>query len=80
MASGEPQEKDMLEYVERFNELEEQRDGIDFEIQDLLEELDTQKSFEIIKEETKLEELPESSKVAKLIKKIVERQQEIEAQ
>ena len=41
MASGEPQAKDMLEYVDRFNELEEQRDGLDFEIQDLLEELDT---------------------------------------
>ena len=63
-----------------FNELEEQRDGLDFEIQDLLEELDVTTTFEEIKEGTKIEELPENSKVATLIKKIVDRQQEIEAQ
>lgn len=32
MASGEPQASDMLEYVDMFQKLEEQREGLDFEI------------------------------------------------
>ena len=79
MATGEAQEQDLLEYVDLFNELEEQRDGLDFQIQDLLRELDTQKTFEEIEKGTKLEELPEDSKVTALVSKIVERQQEIQA-
>ena len=73
MATGEAQEQDLLEYVDLFNELEEQRDGLDFQIQDLLRELDTQKTFEEIEKGTKLEELPEDSKVTALVSKIVER-------
>ena len=80
MAAGEAQEQDLLEYVDLFNELEEQREGLDFEIQDLLKELDTQKTFEGVEKGTKLEDLPEDSKVAALVNKIQERQQEIQAQ
>ena len=79
MATGEAREQDLLEYVDLFNELEEQRDGLDFQIQDLLRELDTQKTFGGIEKGTKLEELPEDSKVTALVSKIVERQQEIQA-
>ena len=45
MASGEVQERPMANYTETLRNLDEQRQGLDFEIQDLLAEMDTQASF-----------------------------------
>ena len=41
MATGEPQAADMLKYIDLFQELENNREGLDFEIQDLLDDIDT---------------------------------------
>ena len=41
MASGEVQERPMKHYTDHIKELDEKRQGLDFEIQDLLAEIDT---------------------------------------
>ena len=41
MATGEAQEAEMEVYLNKFKELDEKREGLDFEIHDILEEMDT---------------------------------------
>ena len=57
MASGEVQERPMKHYTDHIKELDEKRQGLDFEIQDLLAEIDTQASFEGMDPTQKPEEL-----------------------
>ena len=45
MVGGEVQEFAMVEYTNKMKELDDKRLGMDFEIQDLLAEMDTQASF-----------------------------------
>ena len=79
IASGECQEPAMQVYVDRLRDLDEKREGLDFEIQDMLLELDTQATFADITQDAKLTDLPKDSKVGTLVGKLVERQKEIEA-
>ena len=79
MAPGNLQDKSMMEYVKVFKELDERRQGLDFEIQDLLKEVDTQASYaDHDPETTNLESFAPDSKIALLISKIIERKKEIE--
>ena len=80
MASGEVQERPMQHYTENIKDLDEKRQGLDFEIQDLLAEMDTQASFEGLDPDQKHEELTKDSKISILVDKLIERQKEIEAQ
>ena len=74
MASGEVQQKDMHEYLDVLRKLDDRREGLDFEIQDLLEDLDTNASYEGLEPETtKPSDFPPDSKVGQLIEKILER-------
>jgi len=45
LTSGEIFEKGLQDYVNLFNELDGKREGLDFEIEDLLAELDTVQQF-----------------------------------
>ena len=45
-ASGEVQEQQMQHYINVFRDLDEKREGLDFEIQDMLTDLDTQGIYE----------------------------------
>ena len=64
----------MHQYLDTLRQLDERREGLDFQIQDLLEDLDTSASFEGVDPETaKASEFPEDSKVGQLIAKILER-------
>ena len=56
----------MQVYLNMFRELDEKREGLDFEIHDMLEEMDTQASFMDL-ENAKIEEIPVDSKVGQLI-------------
>ena len=41
MADGNAQESNFKKYIDVLNDLDERREGLDFEISDLLEEIDT---------------------------------------
>jgi hypothetical protein len=62
-----------------FRKLDEKRQGLDFEIHDMLQEMDTQASFQDL-ESVAAENIPQDSMVGQLIGKLVTRQKEIEAQ
>jgi len=70
MAMGEHIQEDIKHYLNSFNELEEHRQGLDFEIEDLVKEMDMEKYFAKIPENIKLEDVKPDSKVGKLINKI----------
>lgn len=54
------------------------REGLDFEITDMLHELDTVASFQDLPENVELKDIPANSRVNQLVSKIVERNKEIE--
>ena len=65
----------MQRYVDLVRNLDEQRKGLDFEIHDILEEIDTEQTFEKIDpRDAKVEQFEEGSKVRVLIDKMIQRQ------
>ena len=71
----------MCKYTDNLRDLDIKRNGLDFEIQDLLAELDTEATFQNLDPESGvIGDLPETSKIGILVKKLIERQKEIEAQ
>lgn len=69
-----------MEYIKIFNDLDEKRDGLDFEIHDMIAEIDTEQAFKHLPLDMPAEDLDRYSTLAKLIGKIKERQAEIERQ
>ena len=69
----------MLRYVDNLRELDERREGLDFEIHDILEDINPQASFEG-QEGIPPEQFAPDSKVSQLIKKVQLRQIEIQEQ
>ena len=63
----------MHRYIDSMRDLEEKRSGLDIQVDQLLEEIDTAKSFENIDPETQYKDLPEDSKVKQLVAKLIER-------
>ena len=63
IASGEVHSTPTAIYLDRLKSLDELRAGLDVEITDMLAEMDTQASFKDIEQDTKIEELPDGSKV-----------------
>ena len=61
MASGEVQDRPLHKYLDDLRDLDEKRLGLDFEIQDLLAEIDTEASFNNVDPEQAVEDLPEDS-------------------
>ena len=55
MAMGEHIQEDIKHYLNSFNQLEEQRQGLDFEIEDLVKELVLEKYFNIMPENIKID-------------------------
>ena len=81
MASGDVQEGLVNHYIENLRDLDEKRAILDFQIQDMLHEMDTAATYENINPDDKLEDLPqEKSQIKQLVDKLVERQKELEAQ
>ena len=71
----------MHDFVDRFRIVDEKCAGMDFEIADLLQELDTEATYqELNPEEAELDALPKDGKINQLVDKIMERQKEMEAQ
>ena len=66
MVGDDAEDPEMQVYVDLFRKLDEKRQGLDFEINDILVELDTVASFEEL-EHKKIEDIPEESLVGKLI-------------
>ena len=61
----------MSQYVDVFRDLDEKRQGLDFEIHELLEDIDTQATFE--GQNPASASFESDSKVGMLINKMVER-------
>jgi hypothetical protein len=75
-ASREFLERELNKYITIFNQLEEQREGLDFEIADLIQEIDLEKFYTKGVPEMKMDELPADSKLRTLIQKVRERERE----
>jgi translation elongation factor EF-Tu-like GTPase len=60
--------------------MEERREGLDFEISDLLQEINFEKSYNKVVHVTGLSELKPDSKIKRLIDKMLERNQELALQ
>ena len=71
---------EISEYLQIFNKLERERQGLDFEIEDLLKELNLEKHFEEQKGIQNLDDVPKESKLGQLIGKMIERNQELALQ
>jgi hypothetical protein len=78
MASGEVYDPLMNAYVTNLKELDCKREGLDFEISDMLQEMDTVASFADIPENSKIEDIPINTKIGTLVNKVIERNAEIE--
>ena len=71
----------MLRYIEQFQDLDEKREGLDFEINDLLHEIDPinilegkdGQRIEDGQEPMSLDQIPPDSKVDILVKKMIAR-------
>ena len=81
----------MVDYTNKMKDLDEKRQGMDVEIQDLLAEMDTQASFKDVNPnpdqnpdvkdgEAEMTQTQPPSQVRQLIEKLIERQKEIDAQ
>ena len=55
MARGEHIQDDIKHYLNSFNQLEEQRQGLDFEIEDLVKEMDMERYFNKMPENIKID-------------------------
>jgi hypothetical protein len=78
MASGEVYDPLMKAYVTNLKELDCKREGLDYEISDMLQEMDTIASFADIPENSKIEDIPLNTKIGTLVNKVIERNAEIE--
>ena len=58
------------DYINVFNDLDQEREGMDFEIQELLDDLDTKKEFNKLDRGMDPKKLPEGSKLKVLIDKM----------
>lgn len=67
---------EMKDYLSTFEELEDKREGLDFEIGDILAELDTEKHYSRLKNGN-LSDIKPGSKLGRLIDKMMERTIEI---
>jgi tRNA C32,U32 (ribose-2'-O)-methylase TrmJ len=66
--------------LETFDQLEKERRGLDFEIEDLIKEMDMEKYYNNVQNALKLEDINPDSKLGKLIRKMRERAEEINKQ
>lgn len=64
-------------YLDTFHRLDQERKGLDFEIEDLMREMDLEKYYAKVKDLDKVEQIDENSKLGQLVKKMRQRQQEI---
>ena len=64
---------DIKHYLSVFDNLEDQRQGLDFELEDLVKEMDMEKHFALIPENIKLEDIAPTSKIGRLIDKMIAR-------
>jgi hypothetical protein len=71
----------MQKYTDNLRDLDLKRKGLDFDISEMLAEIDTEAIFENLDPESGvIGDLPEDSKIGILVAKLIERQKELEAQ
>ena len=63
----------MKHYTDQIKDLDEKREGLEFEITDLLAEMDTQASYDGVDPDTEADALPKDTKVGQLVEKLVQR-------
>ena len=64
--------------MDDLRDLDEKREGLDFEIHELLAEIDTEATYSNIDPDAIVDQLPEDSKIGLLVNKLVARQKELE--
>lgn len=80
LAKHEHYADEIKDYLETFDKLEEARQGLDFEIEDLLKELNLDKLYQENEGIQSLEDLPKDSKLSVLISKMMERNTDLTEQ
>ena len=80
MASGNHFEPEIKHYLETFHRLDQERKGLDFEIEDLLKEMDLEKYYAKVQTLDSVDQIDENTKLGKLVRKMRARQQEIAKQ
>jgi len=71
----------LKEYIAAYNDLDEERKGLDFEMEDLLKEIDTEKEFKHMGVNfANMTDVPKQSKLSQLMDKIKERNVNLKSQ
>lgn len=72
--TGKNYNKKLQEYIATYNELDEERKGLDFDMEEILHEMDTEKEFKNVGVDfANMSEVPKNSKLSKLMDTIKER-------
>lgn len=64
LAGGKEHIADQLQdFITKFEVLDQQREGLDFEISDMMLQLDIEAQYRKVKQDAKLEDLPQDSQI-----------------
>ena len=63
MATGDHFDPDIKKYLDTFHKLDQERQGLDFEIEDLLKEMDLEKHYAKVVQAESVEQIDEKSKL-----------------
>ena len=82
LAAGTSLSPQTKQYVQIFNQLDLERESLDFEIQEMLEEMDMNDHFRNLEStnDYTIQDVPKESKLGKLVDKMQERTMKIELQ
>ena len=80
LQNGKNYNQNINEYIDLFNNLDTERETLDFEIQDLLDDMNPEKEYNTIDENTLASDLPEKSNLGKLFSKMKEREKKFHRQ
>ena len=73
--------KEINRYIDTYNQLDQQRKGLEFELQDMLVDLDAEEEFkDLNKRFTSIDDVPKDSKIGMLVGKIKERNLSLHSQ
>jgi len=73
LAKGNAYGQNIKDYVKHFNDLEVEREGLDFEIQDIIKEIDAEEEYKDLPTNFDLKDVKETSKLGRLIVKMKDR-------
>ena len=73
LGSGKNYNPKLKQFIQNYNDLDVEREGLEFNIEELLQDLDTETAFRGMKENWTAADIPKGSKLDLLIAKIKER-------